>query len=70
MFFLELNCINNTISVTEKSCKIIPDMISSKLEAQPGIAESVTYFLNNTIRTEIVQSKMPNNENLKIFRER
>jgi hypothetical protein len=44
MFFLELNCNNNTIRVTENNCKIIPDIIKIKLEAQPGMALSVKIF--------------------------
>ena len=59
IFFLELNCINKTIKVTEKSCKIILEMINIKLEAQPGIAVSVMYFLNKTIPTEKEQSTIP-----------
>ena len=41
---------------------MIPDIIKIKLDAQPGIVESVTYFLNKTIPTEREQSKIPYKE--------
>ena len=54
MFFRELNCINNTIKVTDDNCKMILKITKSKLEAQPGMAVSVINFLyNTTIATNI-----------------
>ena len=55
MFFLELNCNNNTIKVTENNCKIIPDIIKIKLEAQPGMALSVNKNLNQKGKTRTMR---------------
>jgi len=59
MFFLELNCINNIINVTEDSCRIMLKIIKIKLDAQPGIAVSVTNFLYKTINTAKKQTIIP-----------
>jgi len=67
MFFLALNCINKTIKVTDDNCRMIQKIIKIKLDAHPGIEESVKNFKYNTKRTDIKQTKTPNKEIFKIL---
>jgi hypothetical protein len=62
MFFLELNCSNKTINVTENSCNIIPEIMSIKLDAHPGIASVKKIFGIKYRETDILHISIPYKE--------